>query len=176
MWTAHPYTAGSEAPSVAVANGMVYVGVTPVVALDALTGSQVWSFTPVGDDYVEAPAVANGVVYVGGYAQGGDIGSRDSSSWRSLASYEYALDASTGAELWSFPLGGYVPGTQAAPAVANGVVYVTSKDGLFHAVDASSGGELWSFDINGGSPPTVANGRVYVGSSALDGNGYAFGL
>ena len=50
--------------------------------------------------------MANGVVYVG---------SDDHNV--------YALNASTGAKLWSFTTGDYV---DSSPAVANGVVYVGS--------------------------------------------------
>ena len=52
-----------------------------------------------------SPAVANGVVYVG---------SDDN---------VYALNARTGALLWSYTTGEYVV---SSPAVANGVVYVGS--------------------------------------------------
>jgi eukaryotic-like serine/threonine-protein kinase len=38
-----------------------------------------------------------------------------------VAAREYALNASTGAKLWSYTTGGYV---SSSPAVANGVVYV----------------------------------------------------
>ena len=37
----------------------------------------------------------------------------------------YALNASTGAQLWSYPTGTSL----SSPAVANGVVYVGSNDG-----------------------------------------------
>ena len=53
-----------------------------------------------------SPAVANGVVYVG--SNDGNV---------------YALNASTGAMLWSYTTGG---GVYSSPAVANGVVYVGS--------------------------------------------------
>ena len=70
-----------------------------------------------------SPTVANGVVYV------------------STQSGLDALDATTGAKLWSKGLAaiGYVD----PPAVANGVVYVCTDDGL-HALKATTGAELWS--------------------------------
>jgi outer membrane protein assembly factor BamB len=64
-----------------------------------------WTFTTIGS----SPAVANGVVY---------IGSHDDNV--------YALNASTGAKLWSYTTGLFV---DASPAVANGVVYIASEDG-----------------------------------------------
>jgi len=55
-----------------------------------------------------SPAVANGTVYVG---------SEDNNV--------YALNATTGAKVWSFTTGSSV---YSSPAVANGVVYVGSDD------------------------------------------------
>ena len=55
-----------------------------------------------------SPAVANGVVYVG---------SDDNNV--------YALNATTGAKLWSYTTGGDVV---SSPAVVNGVVYVGSDE------------------------------------------------
>jgi outer membrane protein assembly factor BamB len=84
----------------------------------------------------------------------------------------YALNASTGALLWSFPTGGAV---YSSPAVANGVVYIGSDDGNVYALSASTGGALlWSFTAGNvvRSSPAVANGVVYVGPD--DGNVYAF--
>src|SRR5262249_55259447 len=104
-----------------------------------------------------SPAVANGVVYVGGADHN-----------------VYALDASTGAKLWSFPTGGFID--HCSPAVANGVVYIGSGDGKVDALDATSRTKLWTFTTGGGgtASPAVANGTVYVGSN--DGKVYAFDL
>jgi len=114
---------------------------------------QDWSFTT-GAPVDSSAAVANGVVYVG---------SEDSKI--------YALNASTGAQLWSFTTTGL--GVDSSPAVANGVVYVGSFDAKIHALNASTGAELWSFTTGfvSFSSPAVANGVVYVGS--LDGKIHA---
>jgi outer membrane protein assembly factor BamB len=110
--------------------------------------------TPSFDFFFESsPAVANGVMYVG-----------------SVEGVVYALNASTGAKLWSFATGGEV---ESSPAIANGVVYVGSDDGNVYALNASSGAKLWSVDINTNFPPSafkmpsspaVLNGVVYVGA------------
>jgi outer membrane protein assembly factor BamB len=50
-----------------------------------------------------------------------------------IGSYDhhvYALNASTGALLWGHPIGYLV---RSSPAVANGVVYVGSRDGKVYA-------------------------------------------
>jgi outer membrane protein assembly factor BamB len=68
-----------------------------------------------------------------------------------------------------------------SPAVANGVVYVSSDDGRVYALDAATGEQMWNYTIGGtpywdsfaSSSPAIANGVVYVGS--YDGKVYAFG-
>ena len=72
-----------------------------------------------------SPAVANGVVY---------IGSDDNNV--------YALNASTGALLWSYNTGNAVG---ASAAVANGVVYVGTYQGNVDALNASTGALLWDY-------------------------------
>jgi uncharacterized repeat protein (TIGR01451 family) len=111
--------------------------------------------------------VANGVVYVG---------SQD--DYRvSIGGNVYALNASTGAKLWSFATGDTV---FSSPAVANGVVYVGSFDGNVYALNASTGAKLWSFQTGYyvSSSPAVANGVVYIGAgnASFKGNVYAFSV
>ena len=72
-----------------------------------------------------SPAVANGVVY---------FGSDD--SWL------YALDATTGAKLWSFEAGYSYDAVQSSPSVVNGVVYVGGRDFNVYALNASTGAML----------------------------------
>ncbi len=69
----------------------------------------------------------------------------------------YALDALTGALLWSYRVGV----TDDAVTVKDGRVYVAS-DSIW-CLDAQTGERLWSFgDANGsGSTPVVTNGRVF---------------
>jgi len=84
----------------------------------------------------------------------------------------YALDASTGEEVWRFdselPLGH-------SPTVINNTVYVGSYDHKVYAFDAETGSIKWisqealaGFSTN----PLVINGRVYLGNR--DGYFYAF--
>jgi len=116
-----------------------------------------WSYAT-GAAVYSSPAVANGVVYVG-----------------STDGNFYALDASTGAELWSFTVGSSIEDrVYSGPAVANGVVFVGSLHGDVYALNASTGAKLWSYRTSGsivGSSPAVANGVVYIGSD--DHNLYA---
>jgi outer membrane protein assembly factor BamB len=78
----------------------------------------------------------------------------------------YALDAATGAMLWSFA----TPGRpQSSVAVANGVVYAVTMDdngllGSAYALSAATGQKLWHFSSPGPlSTPVVANGILYAG-------------
>ena len=101
-----------------------------------------------------APIVANGMVYSAFFDN-----------------EPLALNASTGATLWTFPMAD--SGTPYT--VANGVLYFVGEDGNLYALNAATGAKLWTFDDGGSGfnvgPFIVANGVVYVGSP--DGNVYA---
>jgi outer membrane protein assembly factor BamB len=104
------WTFDATSPSVTVSGNWIYVaGGGYVYGLQIDHGSPIeeWDFTASGQ-ITSAPALANGVVYVG---------SQDTNL--------YAINAQTGAWLWSYPTGGPV---DSSPAVASGVVYVGSND------------------------------------------------
>ena len=63
---------------------------------------------------ISSPAVANGVVYLDSYN-----------------GYVYALNARTGAHLWSFENCCFYPRVQSSPAVSNGVVYFQDDDRIY---------------------------------------------
>ncbi len=92
----------------AVANGVVYVLADKLYALDAHTGSLLWTKAAQAGT---VPVVANGVVYFG---TGADL---------------YAVDASTGALLKAVTMNG-IP---YAPTVVNGMVYVGDGSGNLYA-------------------------------------------
>jgi outer membrane protein assembly factor BamB len=184
--------AGSSIFGVAVAAGKVYVSASlsdgfgalsaydATIKTDCLYGPCPPLWRAGLGSMPSAPAVANGVVYVGAY--GGPL---------------YAFDANgkTGCTqegvcvpLWTADIGGYSQGS--SPAIANGVVYIGSgvanPVGLLRAFDASgttncSGTPkvctpVWTNDnlfapIQ--SSPAVANGYVYIGGS-LNGGIAAF--
>ena len=97
-----------------------------------------WMFTP-GDS---SPAVFNGVVYI-------------------VSDAAYALNASTGALLWTYPVSGY------GPTVSNGMVYIGAGDHYVYALNAATGALVWKYATDGtaAGTPTVANGVVYVGTA-----------
>ena len=92
------------------------------------------------------PVVVNGVVY---------FGSDDHNV--------YAVNAITGAQVWSFATGSSV---EDSPMVANGVAYVGSGDGALYALNATTGAKIWSYQTGGfiTSSPLVVNNTVLFGS------------
>ena len=100
-----------------------------------------------------SPAVNKGVIYFG--SENGTF---------------YALNANTGADLWSYATGG---GVRSSPAVVDGVAFFGSDDGNVYALNARTGAKMWNYPVGAGvhSSPAVVNGVVYIGSS--DCNAYA---
>ena len=136
----------------AVANGIVYFGSSNrnFFAVNATTGAVLWIYVT-SDDFLDdsAPAVANGVVYFGGstgvYAL---LGSTGQLKWKYSTAFwggpsvangvvyagsfhdnsMFALDAATGARLWSYAVGGISPNGIGGATIANGMVFATSNN------------------------------------------------
>lgn len=91
-------------------------------ALDAATGAEQWRFVAEGSvSFSSPPAVAEGVLYIGG-------------SDGSL----YALDGANGSQRWSFPIEGGIS-SGSGPVVANGMNYIGGNDGFLYAVGGEAG-------------------------------------
>jgi outer membrane protein assembly factor BamB len=107
---------------------------------------------------LSGPALANGVLYVGSYAE---------TTFR-------ALDAETGAIRWSYTGLNFF----SDPAVGGGHVYTASLDGNLYAFPTNCVGTCtptWAVPVGTlgtNSPPTFSNGRIYIGG--YDGYVYAF--
>lgn len=88
---------------------------------------------------------------------------------RSPASSLTARQNAPGRKIWSFQTGGEV----GSPAVAGGLVYVTSASNAVYALRATDGTVSWKFPTAGPDTagPAVADGVVYAAS--YDGNVYA---
>ena len=138
----------------AEAYGMMYIGSGngTFYAFNEQTGAVVWTFTPgLYDWFPSSPTVDGGVVYT--IDGNGKV---------------FALDAITGSSIWNQTIGGE---SMSAPAIANGVIYITGyfgNDGItpnVFALKESTGEVLWSFAapayIEGSA--TVSNGIVYFG-------------
>ena len=143
-----------------------------VIAADARTGATKWNVDPGGSFFYDAtPAVANGIVYIGG----SNVGANNNTV--------YALNASTGAQVWS----------RQGQSLSRTVVV---RDGIVFAVQSltsqlDNGSDLYAYDANTGAirwhvilkgyahgVPAVARGKVFTASSGTTGgppsSAYAF--
>lgn len=154
------YPAGQSIySSPAIVHGIVYVGgafnatTGDVFALNALTGQRIWQ-RPTGGEVFSSPAVAYGTVYISSY------------HGVSSPSTVYAFNALTGTQQWAMTEGSYTWTT--APTVANGVVYMASRDAHLYALDARSGSLLHTFSVFNGiyGSAVLANGMLYMGVSS----------
>jgi eukaryotic-like serine/threonine-protein kinase len=137
----------------ALADGVLYVGSRDqyLYAIDAATGNQKWRFLARFSLEGSGPAVANGVVYIGGWYNFGNP------TGGSL----YAVDVNTGQLIWE-QLKNF--GFSSNPHVNKGTIYVTADDMNIHALDAVTGAPIWKQQILPNSAsPKVSNGVVYVG-------------
>jgi outer membrane protein assembly factor BamB len=87
----------------------------------------------------------------------------------------FALDAKTGAVLWTADVGrpgASMVGIGASPAVADGVVVAGGADGAYYGLDAATGALRWRYELDAGphdfawASPLVAGGRVWIGVSS----------
>jgi outer membrane protein assembly factor BamB len=160
---------GAFPGSPTVAGDLVYALPYELVALEQATGRVRWTRNNVGC-FVCSPAVADGVLYIGG---GPAVGRR-----------LLALDAETGAQRWAFkPRAGRGFSWSASPAVDGGSVFQSAfaegkkKIYSLYAFSASSGKKRWKVVLGSSkyltaSAPAVAHGVVYFASPG--GKLYAF--
>jgi outer membrane protein assembly factor BamB len=128
-----------------------------VFMIDAETGTQKGSFLPQGENkgvlYWSPVTVADGVAYVGFSDTGAGTAGL------------YAFDPATGQELWHVPVQSYI---QAAPAYADGTIYVGDTVGYVFAVDVEERTIKpgWPFRAKDAvwAEALVVDGRVYVAS------------
>ena len=148
-WIAEvPYPYGAPF-AVTVADGVLYApgDSGELYAMDAATGELAWTFDA-GLGAELPPTVVEGVAYL------------------TAVNTAHALDAATGAELWSF-------GTDRLPArnfpalVADGTYYF-SPDQYLYALDTVTGEPFWSFEADAmiDTAPVVGNGMVFVRSES----------
>jgi len=157
-------------------------------ALDAKTGTPLWSTRRQCCVYDQAPAVDGDRVFqirtddtLTAYdaRSGRPLWTKPAFAVGTLAASEgalfyneypnvVALDQATGTQLWASPV--LTGSTTGAPAVANGLVFVTSSS--LWALDAATGAVVWSAPAASGWGPVVANGVVYA--SSLSGEWDAF--
>jgi len=120
---------------------------TSLNAVHAKDGTRLWRTTDYSFDTTLTPVVANGSLYIGSYFD------QDHQF--------YCFDAKTGEPRWNYPTRGAVV---APAAVANGMVYIGSRDGSLYALDAQTGAFRWRFATSDGfrDAPQVVDGVVYA--------------
>ena len=144
---------------IVVWNGLLYLSTASgLYVLRADNGQVAWRYDtelPIGN----SPTIANGIVYFGGYD-------------RKL----HALDALTGAHLWSYD--GATAGYDTNPLVVDGKVILGNRDGWMYAIGAQltpqQGQLLWKFQTGGPIHLSAAyqDGIVYFASN----DNYAYAL
>jgi eukaryotic-like serine/threonine-protein kinase len=93
----------------------------------------------------------------------------------------YALDANTGALVWSYKTSNVLlddvgaPPTISAPGnngFADGVVYITGKDKVVYALDLTTGSLIWSYKLQAGSNASTGDlsGAALVGTAIYVGS------
>ena len=125
-----------------------YGGDSHIFALDASNGKVLWRVKTSGGNF-SAPAVVNGVVYVG-----------------SSDGHLYALNAINGTARWVYNTGTNIYST---PAIINGIVYFGSgyRGRNVYALNASDGSVRWQQRLESiGSSPVVLHGVLYISSDA----------
>lgn len=176
------FTSGPGTPG--VRNGIVYVVAIPaenrsvLYALDEITGTIRWSVN--FSDYAGTPAITAHVLVLGFRsglvkafdplsgarlwststpAWSGNLGVQGNVVYIAEACDAVALNASTGALIFSTVLIGCNGSSAYGPALAYGRVYVNNS-GHLYAIDGVTGAVDWTA-ISAGGDPTVANGVVY---------------
>jgi outer membrane protein assembly factor BamB len=154
IWTTLVGKIAESSP--AIGEGIIAFGTDggTIVALDALTGKQKWSYDAGVSDIKSSPVIADGTVI---------IGSNDGSI--------YALTAEKGNIKWKYSTGDNV---ESSPSIKNGVVYVGSKASSFLAIELATGKLKWKFPHSGQviSAPAISNNVVYFGTR----NQFIYGL
>ncbi len=107
---------------------------------------QIWA-VKTGDSIEGAPAIVDGVVFIGSQDQ-----------------HLYALDLDDGKERWRYKFPAPI---KTSPAVRKGRVYVGDLDGKFVCLDAAKGKELWKFQVES----EISSGANFAGEKILFGSG-----
>jgi outer membrane protein assembly factor BamB len=154
-----------------------------LVALDATTGRELWTF--VADGGIRTSLVVSGgsVFFSGedffavriadgsliwrskmGWIAGMPAIVRDTLLACEQGSRLKALDLASGVKRWETPLNDTIV---SGLTVSEGQIFLGNEFGVMQALDSRTGKRLWSFPTRGfvPSPPAFADGTIYVGST-----------
>lgn len=147
-----PPADGSQTSAPVIADGVVYDawGYNDVAAVRLSDKHVLWRRhfdAGVGS----RPAVVNGVLYA------------------TVGSALFALRASTGSKVWSYDTRQDLYFT--VPTVANGVVYLTTTNGVVYSFNAATGAKRWSKSVGGqlDSAPALGTGAIVVATNLPSG-------
>ncbi len=141
-----------------ISDGIIYAGVndymgTSAVAVDALTGQEVWNAS-IPDFVTSAPLVLGNSVYFG-----------------SQNDILYCLKKSDGTQRWNFTADRAI--LYGSLAYSDGRIYFgiegdANDVGKVYAIDAATGDEDWNATVDGGiwSSPAIGGGSVLVSTAA----------
>ncbi len=147
--TVFAYRAASGA--LAWRHAIPLVNVTTVTTSTGPNGGRTVIVNPgAADDFVEAPPLSEGKLYV-----------------TTTFGMMYALNATTGSILWSTNLGTKITDPRGSAAVAYGKVFEGTAEGLL-AVNATDGSIVWKAPLNSTDTgtPAVVDGFVFVADSS----------
>jgi len=149
-----------------IADGALFFGSMEgqIVALNTSDGGHLWESTlepptsagllgctPVSSivAFYGTPAVAGGLVYIGGY--NGKV---------------YAFNSSSGELRWVYPREGKLGSIVGGPVVALGKVYIGGSDEKVYALNAATGDKEWEFQTGNKiwSTPAIDGETLYIGS------------
>ena len=128
-----------------------------IVALDATTGSEVWTYQAIPGDVADLDFGGSGPTLL-------TAGGRDLVATGSKNGKLYCLDRSTGQVVWIRDLG---PGIFSPPGNAHGRLFLDLLNNLSVALDGATGSTVWQHagsDFPAGGPG-IANGMVFIGTS-----------
>ena len=136
-----------------ISGGKVFLATlnNAVIALDAATGKQLWSFSGSGP-FMHSAAVVGGRVF---------CACNDG--------YVYAVGAQDGKEIWRFK---GQAGFWASVCCAESKVFVGCRDGNFYAIDQGSGEGVWSYEVGARIHQTAAYRQGKVTFGAENGRAY----
>lgn len=202
VWFNYPY----------VPNPVIWLFSSPSSDLTSASSSEIWSMrgaNPDGSSYIaeasrvlqgvlvrsldlgvttrSSPAVANGVLYIGGEFKVTAINEVNGEIlWETQTNGPVhgtpavagdnlyiplqdkrllALDLDSGAVRWEFKSDSSLVGSA---VVVGGIVYAGAQDGFVYAVDAESGRRIWKLDVGSSvnQPLAVYGGKIVAGSSS----------
>ncbi len=165
------YTIGMPV-GVSVAQGLLYVGDDNgyTYALNAMTGKLVWSHygwnmnmsNPLVDG--DRVIVSTGNAYFNYEKTMDYVRGKRTVRGPGLNSI-YALDRTTGKELWAYHTPGEIMPT---PVDVDGFLYVGTGDGNVYKLDAAAGTLVWKTDIQSFvsmSSPVAGDGKIFLGGT-----------